>query len=324
MKKSHFLVIGLAWALFTGWTCPVQAAVVDRILVIVNGKLITQSDFQNVFEPIQKKIEAALSGSERDRTLRETRQTLLNRMIDGILIDQEAAKMGIVVDDEEVRGTIQNILTQKNITMADFEKILDQEGLSMEAYRKEIRDQIVRSRIVRYELRSLIVVTDEEIGEYYMRNRRNYDGQEAVRIKQIVMFFPEQADQNTKQKISREMRDVLLQLQKGESFEKMAVQFSQGPTAREGGDIGYIPRGIMPPEVEQIAFTMEPGRISDIIESEQGLSIITVTDKRAGGSAMIESAREEIKERIMESKIEKRYDDWIADLRKKSLIIIKN
>jgi len=229
-----------------------------------------------------------------------------------------------VVDDEEIRGTINNILTQRKLTMSDFEKILDQEGLSLEAYRKEIRDQILRSRIVRYELRSLVVVTDEEIGDYYMKNRKDYDGQEAVYIKQIIMFFPDQDNQDMRREISETMEDILRQLRAGESFDKLAIQFSQGPTAREGGDIGYIPRGIMPPAVEEIAFAMEPGEISDIIESEQGFSIIAITDRRAGGSSMIESAREEIKEKIMENKIAKRYDDWISDLRKKSLIVIKN
>ena len=324
MKKTHLWITGLICALFIGWIGPVSAAVVDRIIVIVNNKLITQSDFHNVFDPIKKRIEASLSGSEREKALRETREALLNRMIDNILIDQEAAKMGIVVDDEEISGTIQNILTQRKLTMSDFEKILDQEGLSLEAYRKEIRDQILRSRIVRYELRSLVVVTDEEIGDYYMKNRKDYDGQEAVYIKQIIMFFPDQDNQDMRREISETMEDILRQLRAGESFDKLAIQFSQGPTAREGGDIGYIPRGIMPPAVEEIAFAMEPGEISDIIESEQGFSIIAITDRRAGGSSMIESAREEIKEKIMENKIAKRYDDWISDLRKKSLIVIKN
>ena len=322
MKKSHLCAIGLALVMFTGWICHAQAAIVDRILVIVNNTLITQSDFQNVFDPIKKRIEASLTGHEREKTIAEAREAILNRMIENILIDQEAAKMGIVVDDAEVRETIQNILSQRSLTMSDFEKILDQEGLTLEAYRKEIKDQILRSRIVRRELRSLIVVADDEIGEYYMKNRKDYGGQEAVRIRQIVMFFSGDADQDGK--IRNEMGDVLRQLRAGESFDRIAIQFSQGPTAREGGDIGYIPRGIMPPEIEQIAFSLTPGEISDIIESEQGLSIITVTDRRPGGSAMIESVREDIKEKIIEEKMAKKYDDWIADLRRKSVIVIRN
>ena len=324
MKKGHLWIAGLACILFIGWISSVTAAVMDRILVVVNDKIITQSDFNNVFDPIKKRIESALSGAEREKTLRDSREAILARMIDNILIDQEAAKMGILVEEEEISGAIKNILTQRKLTMTDFEKILDQEGLSMEAYRKEIRDQMVRSRIVRYELRSLIIVTDAEIGDYYMNNRRDYDGQEAVHIKQIIMFFPGQDNQEEKEKINGVMQDILRQLRAGESFDKLAIRFSQGPTAREGGDIGYIPRGIMPPAVEEIAFTMEPGKISDIIESDQGLSIITVTDRRAGGSSMIESAREEIKEKIMENKIAKKYDDWITDLRKKSLIVVKD
>jgi parvulin-like peptidyl-prolyl isomerase len=323
MKSNRFRATLLIIALFLVFVCPVQAVIVDRIVAIVNDTLITQSDLNNAFDPIRKKIEAQTTGAERENALKNAQDAILNRMIENILIEQEAVKLGITVKDEDVTGTIRNILSQKNLTMSDFEKILEKEGMSLEAYKKEVMEQMTRSRVIRRQLRSAITVSDEEIGEYYAQHREEYEGQIAVRIKQIVLFYPENADNDMKRKMKGDMEEILKRLKAGEPFDKMAAQFSQGPTAREGGDIGFVERGVMNPEMEQVAFAMEPGQVSGVIESPAGLSLIAVIDKRGGGTRMIESVRDEIKDKIMDGKMEKKYDEWIGDLRKKAHITLK-
>mgnify|MGYP001159362110 CR=1 FL=1 len=324
MMTNRFRGTLVVLALLFGLACPAQAVIVDRILAIVNDTLITQSDLNNTFAPVKKKIEASLSGEEREKTLMEAREAILNRMIDSILIEQEAAKLGITVQDEEVTGTVKNILSQKNLTLDDFEKILEKEGMSLDAYKKEVKEQMTRSRVIRRELRSAIAVSEEEIGEYYTKHRAEYEGQTAVRLRQIVLFFPDNDDEGMKGKIKTDMEAILKRLKSGEPFEKLASQFSQAPTARDGGDIGFVERGVMNPDMEQIAFSMEPGQISGIIESTTGLSIITVTEKRGDGTRGFESVRDEIKDRIMDAKMEKKYDEWMGDLRKKAHITLKN
>jgi peptidyl-prolyl cis-trans isomerase SurA len=324
MKSTRFRATLLIITLFFVFTCPVQAVIMDRIVAIVNDTLITQSDLNNTFEPIRQKIEAQTTGAERETTLKKTQEAILNQMIDNILIEQQATKLGITVKDEEVTGTIRNILSQKNLTMNEFEKILDKEGMSIEAYKQDVKEQMTRSRVIRRELRTAISVSDEEIGEYYAQHRAEYESQMAVRIKQIVLFFPENADNDMKRKMKGDMEEILRRLKSGEPFAKLAAQFSQGPTAKDGGDIGFIERGIMNPEMEQVAFALEPGQVSGVIEFPAGLSIITVTDKRGGSTRMVESVRNEIKDKIMDTKMEKKYDEWIADLRQKAHITIKN
>ncbi len=319
---------GLRTTLLTVFTlllfaCPVHAVIVDRIVAVVNDTLITQSDLNSTFEPIRKRIAAQTSGEERASALKKAQEGMLNRMIDDILIEQEAARLGIKIPDEDVTGAIENILAQKNLTMNDFEKILEKEGMSLEGYKKEVKTQMIRSKVVRRELRTAIAVTDEEIGEYYIKHRAEYEGQQAVRIKQIVLLFPEKLDDDIKQKLKGDMEAILKRLKAGEPFDKLASQFSQGPTAKQGGDIGFVERGIMPPEMEKIAFALEPGQISDVIESPAGFTIITVTDKRGAGTRMIESVRDEIKDKLLDAKMDKKIEEWMSDLRKKAHISIK-
>ncbi len=320
MKKIRFWSTLLMLASLLWLQHSAQAAIVDRIIAIVNNDIITLSDLNSAFEPVRQKIEESAAGPERDRALQNARQAYLNRMIDNLLIEQEASRLGITVQDEEVTNTIRSLLAQRNLTVADFEKILEQEGLSFESYKKEVKEQMTRSRVIRRELRATIAVTDEEIGEYYQQHRDLYEGDPAVRMKQIVLFYPENADAATISQVKIRMADILARLKSGESFERLASLYSQGPTAREGGDIGFIPKGIMPPELEQIAFSLEPGEISGVIESAAGLSIIAVTDKRGSGILAIDAVREEIKEKIVETKMEKKFEEWIEALRSKAHI----
>lgn len=323
MKSTRFRATLLTVFMLLVFASPLQAVIVDRIVAIVNDTLITQSDLNSAFEPIRKKIEAQTTGEERESTLKKAQEGMLNRMIDDILIEQESLRLGIKITDEEITGTIQNILAQKNLTMNDFEKILDKEGMSLEGYKKEVKQQMTRSRVIRRELRTAISVTDEEIGEYYTQHRAEYEGQQAVRIKQIVLLFPEKIDNDGKQKMKADMEEILKRLKTGEPFEKLASQFSQGPTAKQGGDIGFVEKGVMTPEIEQVAFSLEPGQMSDVIESSTGFSIITVTDKRGEGTRMAESVRDEIKDKLLDAKMDKKIEEWINDLRKKAHISIK-
>jgi parvulin-like peptidyl-prolyl isomerase len=98
------------------------------------------------------------------------------------------------------------------------------------------------------------------------------------------------------------------------------MKYSQGPEAQQGGDIGFIEKGVIIPEVEKAAFSLPLEQISNVIESSLGFHIIKVIDKRGAGLKKIESVREEIKTKLEDEKLEKKYDEWISAVRKKSFI----
>src|SRR4030043_1681788 len=104
-----------------------------------------------------------------------------------MLIEQEAKKTGgaIAVKDEEVMAALNQMLAKKNSSMDDFLKSLAREGKTLESAKKEIKSQMVRMRLLRREVQSKIIVSDEEIGEYYNQHREDYEGKEAVHIKEI-------------------------------------------------------------------------------------------------------------------------------------------
>jgi Parvulin-like peptidyl-prolyl isomerase len=242
-----------------------------------------------------------------------------------MLIEQEAKKagVGIVVKDEEVLGVIKDMLAKDKSTMDDFLKKLAREGNSLESIKKDIRNQIMRMRLLRREIKAKIVVSDEEIGEYYNKNRQNYEGKEVVRIKQILLLLPAQANKAMRMKVKDQTSNLRKRIKNGEPFELLAVKYSQGPEAKQGGDVGFIERGVIIPEVESIAFSLPLGQVSEVIESSLGFHIIMVVDKRGAGLKPIAAVREEIKAKIEDEKLDKKYEEWITSIRKKSYIEIR-
>jgi parvulin-like peptidyl-prolyl isomerase len=300
-----------------------QAGVADRIVAIVNSEVVTQSELNKAFEPFQKNIEASVRPADRERALDENRTIFLDRMVDNLLIEQEARKAGINVLDEEVAAAISDVQKTRGMTPEGLQKALADEGISLDAYRKDIRDQIMRIRVVRRDIKSRVAVTDEEIGEYYRSHRDDYEGKESVRIRQIFLSLPKGSDPAGKEKVRESAESIRKRIVDGESFESLSEKYSKGPTAASGGDIGYIERGVVLPEVEAVAFSLPLNQVSGVIEAGGGFHIIQVIDRRGAGLTAIESVREEIRGKIEQDKLEKKYKEWIAELRKKSHIEIK-
>ena len=320
--KTGFAVI-LAVLLIS---VPAAAAVADRIVAVVNGEVITLSELHRAFAPYAAHIEANYKGPDKEAFLKQNQAAFLQRMIDQILIEQEAKKPGVgiaAVKDEEVMGMVKDMLAKNRLTMQDYLKKLAEEGKTLESAKQEIRGQMLRMRLLRREVQSRILVTDEEIGEYYDKHREDYEGREAVHIRQIFLPVPEGADSGARDRVRAEANQLRERILKGERFEVMAARYSRGPAASEGGDIGFVERGVMMPEVEKAAFSLPVGEVSEVLETEAGFLLLVVVDKKGAGLKPLPVVRDEIKAKIEDEKVNKKYDEWMAELRKKSFIDIR-
>jgi peptidyl-prolyl cis-trans isomerase SurA len=313
----------LAGAVAVFLSVAVQAEVADRIVAVVNDEVITLSEWNNAFEPYQERFEMSYQGPDREKARAETKLVLLNRMIDNLLMEQESRKTGIAVRNEEVTDAIMDMQKQRKISPNEFRKALEREGITPDAYRRDIRDQLMRMKLIRRDIKSRGAVTDEEIGEYYRKHREDYEGKESVRIKQILLIVPKEEDPAVKEKLRADAEAIHKRLMNGEPFESLSAKYSQGPEAASGGDIGYIEKGIILPELEDAAFSLSLNQISGVIESPIGFHIIQVVDRRGAGLKAIEGVREEIRGKIDREKMEKKYVEWLGELRKKSHIEIK-
>jgi peptidyl-prolyl cis-trans isomerase SurA len=298
----------------------VFAEVVDKIVARVNDEIITLSDLNHAFESYRKRVEESYKGPDLTKAMAEARRFVLDRMIEQTLVEQQAKKAGISVKDEEVMDSINDYLARRKITMQDLLKSLARDGSSIEEYKKDTRTQITTMTLIRREIKSKIMITEEELGAFYLKHREDYEGKEAVRIQQILVPFPENVDPAAKATLKNEADELYKRLAAGESFDTLAARYSHGPAAGAGGDVGFVERGMIFPAVEKVAFSLKKDEISPVIESPIGFHIVKLIDRRGAGIMPLESVRVEIQAKIENEKMEKKYVEWIAELRSKSHI----
>lgn len=300
-----------------------SADVEDRIVAVVNNDVVTLSELEEETQFFMKRIESVPPGADQQTIVRETRKAALNQLINELLIEQEARRLGITAADDEVERTVRKILKDRNISLEKFSEGIARDGETLEAYAREVRQYLLRMKIMSQEIKPKIAVAEKEIGEYYRKHLDQYEGKEAVRISQILFILPKGSDDQKKAELKRQAVMVWEKLQAGESFEVMTNRYSQGPAAKSGGDLGFVERNMMFPAVDDAAFRLDVGAFSEVIESPIGFHIIMVTDRRGAGVKPINEVRHEITETIQNEKIEKRFIEWVEELKEKSHIDIR-
>ncbi|HTZ38950.1 MAG TPA: peptidylprolyl isomerase [Syntrophales bacterium] len=296
--------------------------IVDRVVAVVNDDVITQYEVDSTLELILKRNEQNIRPEDRDRIAAEGRKAILEKMIDDLIIRQEARRLGIVVREEELTSTIQEALARRNLTIDNLQEALIKDGTNYEKYREATRTDMLKTRIMQREIRPRVTVTNEEIGAFYQEHRDEYEGKLRVRLLMIALPVPAGSDEAAQAAQRAKAESILQRIRAGEYFEVLANENSPGQ-GRSGGDIGYVEKGTMNPSIEEVAFNLKPGEVSGVIETPQGFYIIKALDKRGGGSLSLKATRSEIEERLFVEKMDKKFAEWIAEKRQKAHIEIR-
>ncbi len=320
MKSRIFSFIGI---LLIFLSTSLYAAVEDRIVAIVNNEVITLSEFDSFIKNFMKNIEG-IPEEERDKELPDQiKLSIMNQLIDRKLVEQEAVKLKISVNNEDIEGVLNNILKYQNTTIEKLSEALINQGSSIEAYKDEIRRDLLKRKVIDATVKSKVTVSEEETGEYYAKHRKEYEGKPARRIQQILIAKQTDADDSTKEALRSQAEAILKKLREGAEFDLMVQTYSQGPAAGVNGDLGFVEQGIMFPEVDAAAFTLKPGGISDVIESPVGFHIIRIIGSKGAGARTVEEIRDEIISRVGNEKMKKKFTEWVQNLREKSFIDIR-
>jgi len=295
----------------------------DRIVAIVNDEVITLSELDTTLQSFMKRVERIPQGAQREKIVAQARVAAMDKLINDMLLEQKATKLGIVVTDKDVDKTLKNMLEEKHMSVEKFREALAREGGVLDEYKGEIRRNIINGRIIEKEIRSGITISEEEVGAYYRKHRDNYEGKESTRIQQILLVKPKDCDDSTSKELRAKAEEILKRLKNGELFDVLVGMYSQGPAAKSGGDLGFVEKGMMFPEVDTAVSGLKKGESSEVIESPVGFHIIKIVDRRGAGIKPVEEVREEIIRNIGNEKITKKFQEWLKGLREKSLVEIK-
>ena len=309
--------------LFSGRGNLNSAELVDRIVVVVNDKIIALSELNDLLKPYQNKIDAMGQNSAKEgQVLYTLREKMLNQLINDKLTDEEVARYEMKVTEEEIDNAIERIKSANYHTDEDFREILASEGLTVEEYRNDLKGQILRSRVVDYEVRSKVVITKEDILLYYEANLEKYTGKKRYHLRNILMRPSSFADEETRQELLGKMEDILVQLKKGESFSDLARLYSQSQFAEEGGDIGFFNFDDLSPKINDALKGLKAGESTVVLNTEQGFQIFYIEAIEDAPGKSLEEVSEEIEKMLYTEKINKRFKVWVEGMRAKSHIKI--
>lgn len=292
------------------------AATLDKVIVVVNGETITQSELDAACQVMRQKLETKFTGSAITKELEKGRKEILNRMIEEKLILSAAKKKKIEVDDKEVEEKMRDVKSRFG-SEDKFYEILKDEGVSVNELKQNYADQIRVARMVEVEVRKKILVTPADIAEYYKVHKKEFREPEQVRLKNILIKPGENLSDDEALALAEK---VLGFLKAGDNFDELALKYSKGPNADMGGDLGFARRGQMLKQIEDVVFELNAGDLSGVIKTSLGYHIFKVEEKRPERVKEPSEVKDEIEKVIFAEKGKKQYDSWIEQLKKDSYI----
>ncbi|HJX37222.1 MAG TPA: peptidylprolyl isomerase [Anaerolineae bacterium] len=277
------LVLGCAGEAPPAETPVVTPSSAGELAALVNGQPIVMEEYEKQVAQVEAFFAQEgldLESAEGRERLAQARRQVLEQMIDQELIRQAAAAMGVSISESQLESSLQEIIDQSG-GQDRFDQSLQAMGNTYDDFRQMLLDQLLSE------------------GVYGAVTASISSTAEQVHARHILVATRERAE------------EVLARLQAGEDFSYLAREYSEDISSREtGGDVGFFPRGIMPPEVEEVAFSAQVGEVSGVIESQFGFHIIQVLEKE----------EREIAVEVFENLRQQTFMQWLQQRREGSTI----
>lgn len=272
----------------------------------VDGEKIPLEDFNDRLEQKLALMEGRSSMS--DEQFEVLKQNVLNELIDEQVMLNRARKLGLSVSEGELKRRIEEI--RKDYGEEHFEQYFKGGRKEYRTWEEKLRRRLLLEELIRQEVNFRVSVTDEEVMDYLKKHEKEKLFQERVRLSQIVFQDREKAEM------------VMQRLNDGEDFATLAREFSLGPEAEKGGDLGYFVRGVLPETFDRVIFSLPPGKVSGIIETPYGYHIFKVLERERRGKKVLAEQRERIRAKLKREKEDQEYAGWLERLRSESVIKI--
>ena len=287
------------------------AEVADKIVAVVNDDLITLSELNEMAAKVNSNPDAP----------QEDQKAVLDQMIELKLLEQEANRLGISASEREIDAAIDSVKRQYNLTDEQMTEALKKQNLTPEAFREQWRVQILGNKVIATQVKGQIAVTEDEIKQYYEENYAGLDGGKEIHIAHILIPFDSPEE---KEKALDVAQEVARKAKSGEDFGELAKEYSKDTiSAQKGGDLGYVEKGDLVPQLEDVIQAMSEGEVSDPVESPSGYHIIKVLGTRASDKSSLDDAREEIRQKLYREKAGKALKTWVEGIRKTAYIEVK-
>jgi len=297
--------------------------VVEEIIARVNNQIITRADYER--EQQQLKDEAQQQDPANAAKMVSTGQKdVLRGLIDRELLLEKGKDLGISADTELVKRLDEMRKQMKLESMDDLEKAATAQGVSFEDFKQNMRTEIITQQVIQREVGSRLNISKDDERLFYDQHKSELARPEEVRLSEILVSTEQAGGDDAKISAAQAKADDLLkQIKAGESFEDIAKKESQGPSAPQGGDLGFFERGKLAKQLEDLTFGMKKDQVSDVIRTKQGFVILKVAEHQNAGIPSYNEIEPRLQEAVYMQRLQPALREYLKKLREDAFIDIK-
>ncbi len=305
-----------AWAQAPG-TAPGQIPNTDpkKVLLNVNGEPIYAGTVNLVMASLRADNVRGMAKTPPQELAKQA----MERAVDSMLLAQEARRRGVKPDMARVDKEIQD-LEKKVGGKERFEGMLAQSGTTSDIYRNSMIEMDLINGLIKKDIEPKITVTDAEIQKFYDDNPSYFEKPEQVKARHILIKVPQDATPEQKAAAKKKAEALQKRAAKGEDFATLAKENSEGPSAKDGGELGYFSQKQMVKPFADAAFALKPGQVSDVVETRFGYHVIKVEDRRAAGKVPLSEVKERIRDSLQKQKVGEAMRAILSQLQKDAKI----
>ena len=317
--RTCSLRLGLCLALLALFcAAPSNGRASQQTLATVNGTMITSQ---------QVSLEAAILLADMqlrsvllpEELIGKEDRPLLELLIDRELLYQRAQQRGIEISHKWVERALAD-LKDKIGGASSFDAYLKKIGLDEAQLRERISKGLIIRRLLHREVIRQIKVSEREMQAFYKKHPDFFIRRDEIRVRQIFIAADRSEDASSRGQALLRIQSIQNQLKQGANFTVLALEYSEDPSKVRGGDLGYLERSEMIPAFADAAFALEPGQISDIVETPLGYHLIQLVDRIPTKQMAYRNARWKIERTLRRNKEEAAVSDYLAQLERQAVI----
>jgi peptidyl-prolyl cis-trans isomerase SurA len=298
----------------------------------VNDQIITRSDYERAMKELD---DAARQHGASLQEILAAHKDLLRNLIDQRLWLSKGKELSITGETELITR-LNEIRKQYNLeTLEDLEKAAREQGVSYEDFKANIRNGIITQLVMRQEIGRRVQFTPGEAQRYFEQHKQEYAQQESETLAEILVSTGKPAPSATElggaqpddpamlASAQAKANDIEAKLHAGGDFSQLARNFSDGPTAADGGSLGQFRRGALAKVLEDKTFALKAGEYTEPIRTRQGFVILKVTGHVAGGVPQYKDVAEQVEENFYMARMEPAMRAYLTTMREQAFIDIK-
>lgn len=293
-----------------------ERTLIDRVVAVVNDEVVTQSELDELAAPY---IDRDASAEKRRAVLRTSLDTLISEK----LLEQQIREAQLTVSGEDVERAIEDICRQNGLTREQLEEAITSRGMAITKYKSDLEKQLLRLKIVDLKVRSRVVVSESDVRQEWERQVSTEKRERQVKLRHFFFRWGEDADTAEKKRVTARAREARQRAVGGESFGDIAKELSEGPTATDGGDLGWLSGTNLLPELAREVIKMKAGDISQPIETASGVHVVSLEETKLKDPTSFDSVKNQLHARLYQEEVERQMRVWLDEVRESGSVVVK-